>query len=192
MQSHVIEEGLSRRELQDLRNKRTGLAIFQGSWIMAFVCLAVVHWSVRSNSPTWPPEGVGQLDAVIPTLATIALVASSFLVRRAVKAVKRDETTPFLSNWRLTLALGVVFMLVMAFEWASVPFSGQYSNVFRLMVGFHGVHALVIGIYMWRVYRNGQAGQYGSRNFWPVEGGAGLWHFVTIAWLLFFAVLYVF
>lgn len=159
---------------------------------MAFICLVFVHWNVRSNAPTWPPEGVGQLDSVIPTLATVALIASSFLVRRAVKAVKVDETATFLSNWRLTLALGLVFAVVMAFEWASVPFSGQYSNVFRLMVGFHGVHALVIGVYMWRVYRNGQAGQYGSQNFWPVEGGAGLWHFVTIAWLLFYAVLYVF
>jgi heme/copper-type cytochrome/quinol oxidase subunit 3 len=79
----------------------------------------------------------------------------------------------------------------MALEWVTVPFSGQYSNVFRVMIGFHGVHALVIGLILWRVYHGGQAGQYDATHYWPVEGGAGLWYFVTIAWLLFFVVLYV-
>jgi hypothetical protein len=28
-------------------------------------------------------------------------------------------------------------------------------------------------------------------HFWPVEAAANLWYFVTVAWLLFFVVLYV-
>jgi cytochrome c oxidase subunit III len=187
----LMEQGLSRRELQDLRNKRTGLAIFQLSWIMTFVCLSAVNLQLRSISPTWPPPGVDQLNPLIPTGMTIALIASSFWIRRGVKAMKAGEVAGFLANWRYAIALGTLFVVVMALEWITVPYSGQYSNVFRLMVGFHGVHALVIGFYLWRVYRNGQAGQYDSAHYWPVEGGAGLWHFVTIAWLLFYIVLYV-
>lgn len=189
-QQDLMEQGLSRQELQDLRNKRTGLAIFQFSWIMAFICLSVVNLQLRSIAPTWPPPGVGQLNALIPTLMTLGLIASSVFIRRGVKALKAGETEPFLTNWRYALGLGTLFVVVMAFEWITVPYSGQYSDVFRLMVGFHGVHALAIGYYLWKVYRNGQAGRYGPGNFWPVEGGAGLWHFVTIAWLLFYVVLY--
>lgn len=191
MQQDVMMQGLSRKEIQDLRNKRTGLAVFQFSWIMAFVCLCVVNLYLRGQYPSWPPPGVEQLNTLIPTAMTGVLLVSSFFVRRGVKAIRNDAPLAFLSQWRYALGLGALFVVVMALEWISVPFSGQYSSVFRLMIGFHGLHALVIGVILWRVYRHAQHGHYNSTQYWPVEGGAGLWYFVTIAWLLFFVVLYV-
>lgn len=185
-----LSQHLSRKELQDLKNKRTGLAIFQFSWIMAFVALIAVNWQLRYQSTSWPPPGVDKLGVFIPSLMTLALIVSSLLVRRATRAVRAGEQHVFISRWGLALLLGVAFVVVMAWEWITVPVSGQYSNLFRLMVGFHGVHALVIGAFMAVVYRNGRAGVYDPYHFWPVEGAAGLWHFVTVAWLLFYIVLY--
>jgi heme/copper-type cytochrome/quinol oxidase subunit 3 len=49
---------------------------------------------------------------------------------------------------------------------------------------------VVIGALLVRVYRSAMRGAYNSGSFWPVEGAAGLWYFVTIAWILFYAVLY--
>lgn len=185
-----LSQHLSRKELQDLKNKRTGLAIFQFSWIMAFVALIAVNWQLRYQSASWPPPGVDKLGVVIPSLMTLALIVSSLLVRRATRAVKAGEQGVFINRWGLALLLGVAFVVVMAWEWITVPVSGQYSTLFRLMVGFHGVHALVIGAFMAVVYRNGRTGAYDPYHFWPIEGAAGLWHFVTVAWLLFYIVLY--
>jgi len=190
MQGDLTERQLTAKELLDLKNKRTGLAIFQISWILVFVCLMFVHWTIRSQSPSWPPEGVSRLGVFVPTVMTLALIASSFTARRASRAVKTNDIETFLWNWRVTLALGILFVLVMAFEWITMPVSGQYSNLFRVLVGFHGVHALVIGAFVARVYRHGQEGAYSAANFWPVEAAAGLWYFVTIAWILFYVVLY--
>jgi cytochrome c oxidase subunit 3 len=184
----MAEAQLSRQELQALRNRRAGLLIFQISWIMVFVCLIIVNLWMRGLSATWPPPGVQQLDFILPTVLTLLLIVSSFTARRGLRAIKADNHAGFVQNWSVTLLLGAVFVVGMAFEWVNVPFSGQYSNVFRLMVGFHAVHAIAIAIYMWRVYR--QAGSYDALNFWPVEGGASLWYFVTVAWMLFYAVLY--
>ncbi len=189
MASEITENGLTAKELLDLRNKRTGLAIFQVSWIMVFVALIVANLQLRNGAPTWPPPGVDQLNPIIPTLMTLGLILSSILVRRGTRAVKNGQTETFISAWRIAIGLGVLFIIVMAFEWAVVPYSVQYSNLFRLMVGFHGVHALVIGIFLVNVYRNRE--HYDSVHFWPVEAAAGLWYFVTIAWLLFYTVLYV-
>jgi cytochrome c oxidase subunit 3 len=189
MASNTMQNGLSPKEIQDLRNKRTGLAIFQVSWIMVFVALIFVNIQLRNTAPTWPPPGVDQLNPAIPTLMTLALIASSILVRRGVRAVKNGTAERFVPAWRLAILLGVVFVVVMAVEWITVPYSGQYSNLFRLMVGFHGVHALVIGGFLINVYRNRH--QYTPTHYWPVEAAAGLWYFVTIAWLMFYAVLYV-
>jgi heme/copper-type cytochrome/quinol oxidase subunit 3 len=189
MASNTMENGLSPKEIQDLRNKRTGLAIFQVSWIMVFVALIFVNMQLRNTAPTWPPLGVDQLSPVIPTLMTLALIVSSILLRRGVRAVKNEVAETFVSAWRLAIALGVLFVVVMAVEWITAPYSGQYSNLFRLMVGFHGVHALVIGVFLVNVYRSRE--QYTPSHYWPVEAAAGLWYFVTIAWLMFYAVLYV-
>ncbi len=189
-QRDFLEQNLSREELQALRNKRTGLLVFQISWIMAFVCLVIVNWQIRSTSPQWPPAGVDPAPWLPVTLATVALAASAALARRGLRAVRADQQSAFLTAWRGALGLGAAFAAIMLYEFLAIPYTGLYSDVFRMMTGFHLVHAIVIGFILLRVYNGGRAGRYGPLNFWPVEGAAGLWYFVLVAWLLFFVVLY--
>jgi heme/copper-type cytochrome/quinol oxidase subunit 3 len=190
MQRDVLERReLSRRELQDLRNKRTGVTIFQLSWMLVFVCLIVVNLQIRNNFVSWPPPGVDPLDRVLPTAATVGLIASLILTRSGVRGIANDRRESLRFAWRGALALGAVFIGIMAYEWVNVPISGQYSTVFRVMTAFHAVHALVIGIIMASVYRNADA--YDSVHYWAVEAAAKLWYFVVVAWILFFAVLYI-
>lgn len=186
----ALEQKLSRQEQQQLRNRRTGLAIFQISWIMTFVCLIVVNFWIRGNSESWPPAGV-TIEKVIPTLMTLALIASSYFIRRGVRALKADDVATFSNNWRYGLILGGVFAIVMAYEFITAPGNGQFLSIYRLMIGFHHIHALIIGYYMIRVYQNSKLGAYSATNFWPVEGGQTLWDFVTVAWVLFYVVLYI-
>jgi len=189
MQHDLIGQ-LSREEQLALKNRRTGMAIFQISWIMVFVCLVMVNYLVRGNQVSWPPPGVAKPEAVLPSVSTLILIASGFLVRRAARAVRADRLPAFLPNWRWALVLGAVFVVIMAYEWLAIPYSGQYSNMFRVMVGFHAVHALAIGVYMVQIQRGARAGVYHARHFWPVEAGASLWYFVIVAWVLFYLVLY--
>ena len=190
MQRYIAENELSREELQRLRNKRSGLAIFQISWIMVFVCLIIVNWQLRSGQVSWPPPGVDAPSPVLPTLATGGLLASVWFARWAARALKADDLATFFSGWRVVLVLATAFVLIIAYEWLRLPTSGIYSEVYRMMTAFHAFHALVIGAFMGMIYRGAQAGNYGSANFWPVEGAASLWYFVVFAWILFYVVLY--
>lgn len=191
-----------------LRNARTGVNIFQASWILTFVALIIVNLQLRSSSPAWPPLGVEKLDAVLPTFATIGLVISGVLVRRGFRALRRDEPASFLVQWRAALGLGVIFVGLMAYEWltlAPVPEARivlangeevtaaltQYNAIFRVMTAFHGLHALIIGGYMLVMYRRVLQGKVtAGAELWSVEAGAKLWYFVIIAWLMFYVVLY--
>lgn len=192
-----MEHQLSRDEQTALNNRRTGVTIFQISWIMVFVCLSVVNFQIRSNFPTWPPEGVAALDRILPTIATFILVVSGFAARNAVKAINQAAVTPFLSQWRIALAGGVIFTLIMAAQWITVDTGGlgaQYGILFRVMVAYHALHAVAIGWIMYRVYQSGARGAYDDAHpmkIWLVEASARLWYFVIVAWILFYLVLYV-
>ena len=189
---HVAEHEPTREELQQLRNNRTGMFLFQFSWILVFICLIVVNLQMRGNFLSWPPPGVDRLPVILPVGATLALLLSSWFVRRANSSVMQGDTPGMLASLRATLALGVVFVAIMVYELAIVPDdAGQYGAIFRVMTGFHAVHALAIGLYLWRLHRGAAAGAYGPRNFLEVEAGVKLWYFVTLAWALFFIVLYV-
>jgi heme/copper-type cytochrome/quinol oxidase subunit 3 len=190
MQRDLLEQQLSRREQQDLRNKRTGLTIFQISWILVFICMVVVNWQLRWTQASWPPPGVEQPSPLLPTLATGVLLLSAVVARNATRAMKADRLQSFLAQWPLVIGLGAAFVAIMAYEWLRLPYSGIYSDVFRMMTAFHSIHALAIGAFMGMIYRGARAGQYSSSNFWPVEGAAALWYFVIVAWMLFYVVLY--
>ncbi len=206
LQQTISEQRRLREAEVALRNKRTGVALFQISWIMAFVCLIIVNWQLRYSAPTWPPPGVQPLERALPTLATLGLILSGWLVQRAHHAIQGDQRGAYLVQWRAALILGGVFVAVMAYEWLALPPvpeltltilgqtetgpATQFNTIFRVMTAFHGFHALVIGLYMANVLRKAQGGAYGSHDAWEVEAGAKLWYFVVIAWMMFYSVLY--
>lgn len=201
------EQTLTREEQIALKNKRTGILIFQMSWIMAFVALVIVNWQLRFTAPTWPPAGVEPLNPVLPTLATGGLLLSGWLARRAVVAITHDHQAGLVALLRGVLVLGAIFIAVMVYEWLAVPpvpqgevtlLSGeevsapitQYNAIFRVMTAFHAVHALAIGAYIFGVFRKARAGAYSSVDYWEVEASAKLWYFVVVAWIIFYVVLY--
>lgn len=198
---------VERQRALRLKNKRNGVAIFQATWILAFVCLAAVNLLLRSSSREWPPLGVERLNPTLPSIVTLLLIASAFFVRRGVTAISADGKAQFLVQWRTALSLGAVFFVVMAYEWLTVtPLPemrimlanevevvaavSQYNAIFRVMTAFHVTHALVIGVYMLNVIRGVRRGEVNAADFWPAEAGAKLWYFVIVAWMIFYAVLY--
>ena len=187
MQQDLLQNQLSNEELQALRNKRTGMFVFQASWILAFISLVVVNWQLRFSA-NWAPEGTQKADPILAAIATGALILSVFLVNRALTAIQQDDVQAFLTQWASAIGLGAVFVVMTMYEWFSIPFATQYSQVFRLMTGFHVLHAVVIAGYMVYVYTNGHV--YHAMNYWAVEAGAKLWYFVLIAWMLFYIVIY--
>lgn len=173
-----------------LKNNRLGMTIFQISWIMAFIALAVVNWQLRFSYGQWPPLGVAPFDPLLPTVATLALLLSGALVMRGWRALRGGEPGRFRARWRGALGLGALFLLLVVYEFFTVSeaaLATQYGITLRLMTSFHFVHALAISLLLLRVYR--QAGR-GKAGAWAVEGSAKLWYFVIIAWLLFYVVLY--
>lgn len=186
---------IQREEALKLRNNRLGLTIFQISWIMVFVCLLVVYgW--MGSVPGWRPSSEQTPTAILPTIATFALVLSGVFARQAwniVKTSPEKNKAAFSQPWRIAIALGVFFFLVMMSQFFAVPAhndGAQFGYIYRTMIGYHAIHAVVIALMMWQILRYGQDGRYHMGNTWAVEGTTKLWYFVIVAWLMFYAVLY--
>lgn len=173
-----------------LKNNKLGITIFQASWIMVFICLIIVNWQL-GYTPGWrPPE---RPNIVLPVAATAALLASTYFAWSAVKMVKADHVKTFQRQWVYAAGLGAVFLAIMIQQIFALPPGGdgtQYVYLYRAMIGYHALHALVIGVMMLQVYRYSQHGNYHAGNHWVVEATARLWYFVTVAWVMFFVVLY--
>lgn len=178
-----------------MRNNRLGITIFQWSWIMVFVCLIVVYWQM-GFSPGWRPSPEQAPSPILPTIATLGLIASAFFARRALHLAQQTDAptnSQFLQNWLVALALGTAFLLIMALQYFTTPVDNdgqQFGYVYRLLIGYHALHAVVIGVMMVQIWRLGRDGRYHGDNTWPIEATTRLWDFVVVAWLLFYAVLY--
>lgn len=175
----------TRQEILATKNRRLGLLIFQISWMMTFVCLSVVNWQLRWQYTDWPPAEI-TLNRSLPTVATLLLLGSVVLFRVARRSLTASLPA-FQQRWWLALALGAAFVLIMGAEFIRAPelVGTTYRDVFRVMTGFHLVHALIIGWLAFRVRRNPLKG-----DGWAVEAATKLWDFVFVAWLIFYAVLY--
>ncbi len=173
-----------------LKNNKLGITIFQASWILVFVCLIIVNWQL-GYTPGWRPTE--KPNIILPIVATIALLASTYFAWSAVKMVKADHVQTFQQQWLYATGLGAVFLAIMFQQIFSLPPGGtgtQYVYLYRAMIGYHALHALVIGVMMVQVFRYSQHGNYHAGNHWVVEATARLWYFVTVAWVMFFVVLY--
>lgn len=194
------EEQEARERAQRLSNNRLGVTVFQISWMMAFVALIIAYWQLGFTEG-WRPTADLAPNPIIPVVATVILIVSGVFARRGWKIAeatepkaKNDQKPAFQQSWLIAIVLGLVFFIIMVQQIFAIPFGDdpelRFGMIYRLMIGYHGVHAIVTLIMMWQVYRLGADHRYDSENYWAIEGCTKLWYFVIVAWLLFYAVLY--
>ncbi|MDN5871414.1 MAG: cytochrome c oxidase subunit 3 [Nitrococcus sp.] len=138
--------------------------------------------------PAWP----------LATFNTIFLLSSSVTVTIAHHALKEGDRDKVKKFMLITVALGVLFLLVQVYEfhhaWTSENLtlaSGVYGSTFFMLTGFHGFHVTIgtIGLITItaRIYR----GHFTPEHHFGFEGIAWYWHFVDVVWLGLFIFVYI-
>ena len=160
---------------------------------------------------TWPPKGLEVINAFeLPLLNTIILLLSGTTVTWAHHAlihgqrggVKRGawgllgvgERDSFLKGLWVTVALGVIFSAIQAYEYAHAPFPFKglnYGAAFFMSTGFHGFHVLIGTIFLFVCLVRGYKGDFTPRQHFGFEAAAWYWHFVDVVWLFLFVTVYV-
>jgi cytochrome c oxidase subunit 3 len=170
-----------------------GLLVFLASESLMFGGLFATYLIFRGMAEVWPPEGT-EVELLLPTLNTIVLVSSSFVIHRGDTAIKQNNLNGLRFWYAVTAIMGIGFLGGQVYEYLTLGYcltTNTFANCFYLMTGFHGLHVfvgvlLILGV-LWRSRREGH---YSDHKHTGVEMAEIYWHFVDIIWLVLFALLY--
>ena len=183
---------------------RYGMILFIASEVMFFVAFfwAYFHFALYPDhvsgaaTAIWPPAGVKTFDPWgLPFLNTMILLLSGCTVTWAHHALMENDRRSLIIGLALTVALGIFFTVLQAWEYSMAPFAftgGVYPSVFFLATGFHGFHVMVGTIFLAVCLFRAIAGHFTPERHFGFEAAAWYWHFVDVVWLFLFVSIYIF
>ena len=143
----------------------------------------------------WPPKGIEVLDPFhLPLYNTIILLLSGTTVTWAHHALLHDDRKGLVWGLSITVALGVLFSFVQAYEYIHAPFGFKdsiYGATFFMATGFHGFHVIIGTIFLSVCLLRSMRGDFTPKQHFGFEAAAWYWHFVDVVWLFLFACIYV-
>jgi cytochrome c oxidase subunit 3 len=187
---------------------RYGMILFIASEVMFFVAWfwAFFEAALNPDDPAqvarvaftggiWPPQGTEVFDPWhLPLLNTLILLTSGTTVTAAHHALLHGDRRGLIRGLALTVALGVCFTGVQAWEYAHAAFSyggSIYGATFFMATGFHGFHVLIGTIFLAVCLFRAVRGDFTPKQHFGFEAAAWYWHFVDVVWIFLFFFIYV-
>ena len=183
---------------------RYGMITFIASEVMFFVgwFWAFFDFSLFPNALSEVTGGVFPSKAIeavmnpfdLPLLNTLILLCSGTTVTWAHHSLIHGDRAGLKKGLWATIALGLLFSSIQAFEYAHAPFDfggNTYSSAFYMATGFHGFHVLVGTIFLIVCLKRAYNGDFTPKQHFGFEAAAWYWHFVDVVWLFLFVAVYV-
>ena len=133
----------------------------------------------------------------LAAINTLILLTSGATITWAHWALKLNKRTQLLIGMSLTIALGVLFLFLQAYEYHEAYTemnltlsSGIYGTTFFMLTGFHGLHVTLGTIMLIVILIRCKRGHFTPERHFAFEGVAWYWHFVDVVWLFLFIFVY--
>lgn len=194
MDSSISSEELHpHHEHDEEGNKMFGFIVFLLSESVIFLSFFAGYIIYKTTAVNWLPPGVSGLEIKDPTINTIVLVSSSFVIYFAEKALEKHDLKTYRFLLFLTMAMGSYFLYGQAVEWSSLEFgftSGTFGGMFYLLTGFHGLHVFTgILLQLIVLLRSFIPGNFDNGHF-GINATSLFWHFVDVIWIILFILIY--
>jgi cytochrome c oxidase subunit III len=126
----------------------------------------------------------------IPLWNTIILLSSGGTLTWAHWGLKKDSKNQLVFGLILTVALGMLFFSLQAYEYAHAYTemnlrltSGIYGSMFYMLTGFHGLHVTIGTIMLIVITIRSIKNHFTEENHFAFEAVAWYWHFVDVVWI---------
>ncbi|MEO7786396.1 MAG: cytochrome c oxidase subunit 3 [Sphingomicrobium sp.] len=169
--------------------------MFFVAWFWAFFDASLFPSAAESVGGQWPPKGIEVLNPfAFPLLNTLILLCSGTTVTYAHHALIHGDRKGLKIGLAATIALGLLFSAIQAWEYAHAPFAFKgsiYGSTFFMATGFHGFHVIVGTIFLIICLIRANKGDFTPQQHFGFEAAAWYWHFVDVVWLFLFVSIYV-
>lgn len=165
--------------------------------VTEFALFFLVFLVVRSHNPELFAQGPTLLNTWAGVFNTLLLLSSSYCVAKGMAAIRVNQIKACLNWFWATLACGLGYCLVKAWEyqWNHAAGLDSRTDLFYTLYYYltfnHLLHVLVgmcaIG---WAMLRT-RLGHFDAGQHEGLEGAACYWHMIDLVWIIIFPLLYV-
>jgi heme/copper-type cytochrome/quinol oxidase subunit 3 len=165
---------------------------FLASEIAIFGGAVACYILYRMHHPEWGTHAAHTLNTA-GAINTIVLLSSSLSAVLAHSAAERGDSQRAARMLWLTIAGGIVFLCIKAYEYTHeisaglTPVTNLFWSFYYLLTGLHALHVVAGMVAIGIVARQAGRGQKLHR----VENVAIYWHFVDVVWIFLFPLLYI-
>ena len=188
--SHQLQHHTSEKSI-------LGFWIYLMTDLIMFAALFAAYAVLRGN--TFGGPGARELFSLPGALTeTLILLTSSFTCGLAMLAAHKNNKTQTLVWFGVTLALGVLFLVLELNEFSHLIAEGHtwqsnaFLSSFFSLVGTHGLHISVgllwIIVAMKQIYSKGLTPFITSK----LTRLSLFWHFLDIVWIFIFTIVYLY
>ncbi|NCF18785.1 MAG: cytochrome c oxidase subunit 3 [Haliea sp.] len=129
--------------------------------------------------------------AWLPLWNTIILLTSSFTCHIAHMGILDGNRKKFNLWLGITVALGMIFLVVQA-HFGLTMNAGIYGSTFFMLTGFHGFHVLMgMTMLLIQFLRSVRGGHFTADDHFGFEASSWYWHFVDVVWVFLFLFVYI-
>jgi len=173
---------------------RLGIYFLLAALVMLFGSSIVGYLVIRSRATVWPPPGMPGLPRGM-WVSTAIILASSATIEHARSAIRHGAGKASGTGMAVTFLLGLAFLANQTVNWLG-PVAAQiaakpnvYTFGFFVLTGLHAAHVIGGLIPLGIVTARARAGRYTAESHEGADFVALYWHFLTIIWVVLFAVL---
>jgi cytochrome c oxidase subunit III len=206
-------------EHRDPVGAKMGMWLFLLTELILFGGLFLLYAAYRTRFAADFHYGSTLLNPLIGGVNTLVLLTSSLTMVLSIAALERGQRRPAVLFLGTTIALGLTFLIIKAFEWSAkighglYPGSGElvertageniFFGLYYGMTGLHALHVIVgLGILVWMfalIARRPRTGvslpapggdELLARNLPRLDNAGLYWHLVDIIWIFLFPLLY--
>jgi heme/copper-type cytochrome/quinol oxidase subunit 3 len=174
---------------------KLGVWLFLGGEVVLFSSLILTIIVFRVSYSDAYGSFRDHLSIPLVGLNTFVLIVSSYLVVRALQAIRRGNQQGLRRNLLGVMLLGALFLSGQAIEWASlfkagVSVNSVFGTPFFVVTGIHGSHVLIGIAWASFVLIQSLDDAFSERHYLGVEVFGLYWHFVDIVWIVLFSLIY--
>jgi cytochrome c oxidase subunit 3 len=185
---------------------KVGMWLFLCTEILLFGGLFLLYSVYRYRNPQEFRAASHELDRILGTLNTAALITSSLSVALAGHALAQRRPRRTMSLLGVSLALGATFLVVKGFEWGAKFAHGLYPGspvllakakgeilyfgLYFMMTGLHALHVLIGMGLLATVLVLVRRGRVNPGHPVLLENSGLYWHLVDLIWIFLFPLFY--